>query len=100
MSIGGIRFEFTVVPWQYQEIGGWHFASVPDDLANEIRQYLGSEEKGFGRLPVKAKIGSSEWKTAIWFDTKRNTYLLPLKAEIRKKENIHAGKSIAVTIWI
>lgn len=27
-------------------------------------------------------------KTAIWFDTKRNTYLLPIKAEIRNEECI------------
>ena len=36
--------------------------------------------EGWGRLKATAKIGNSEWATAIWFDTKINTYLLPLKA--------------------
>jgi hypothetical protein len=39
-------------------------------------------------------------KTAIWFDTKVNTYLLPLKAEIRKKENFEIGKNIEAIVWI
>ena len=42
----------------------------------------------------------SEWKTAIWFDTKQDTYLLPLKAEIRKKENIVPDKDVEVIIWV
>ncbi len=36
-------------------------------------------------MKVIAQIGKSEWRTAIWFDTKQGTYLLPIKAEIRKK---------------
>ena len=45
-------------------------------------------------------IGNSEWKTAIWFDSKKKTYLLPIKAEIRKKEKIIAGKIIGVKLVI
>ena len=37
---------------------------------------------------MTAKTGNTQWETAIWFDTKLDTYLLPLKAEIRKKEKI------------
>jgi hypothetical protein len=29
--------------------------------------------RGLGALKSNGKIGSSEWKTAIWFDTKINT---------------------------
>ena len=69
-------------------------------MSKEIRSILKFQEEGWGRLKAVAKIGKSEWKTAIWFDTKINTYLLPLKAEIRKKENISAEKEIDVTIWL
>jgi hypothetical protein len=59
-------------------------------------------EEGWGRMKVLVKIGNSEWKTSIWFDTKNDTYLLPVKAEIRKKEKIdmEVGKEVDVTIWI
>lgn len=51
-------------------------------------------------MKITAKIGHSEWKTAIWFDTKHDTYLLPLKAAIRKKENIALDKDVKITIYV
>lgn len=51
-------------------------------------------------MKAHARIGNSEWQTAIWFDTKLNTYLLPLKAEIRRKEHIDCLKNITIQIWI
>src|SRR5687767_140430 len=100
MKIKGIKYEFTAKTWQYITPGGWHFISLQNELSKEIRDTLRSEEQGWGRLTATAKIRNSEWKTAIWFDTKANTYLLPLKAEIRKKENIEVGKTIEAVIWI
>lgn len=95
-----IKYEFSATPWQHASPGGWYFVSLPQELAQEIREMLKSEEEGWGRLKATAKTSNSEWKTAIWFDTKKNTYLLPLKAEIRKKENIKVGEDIKVTVWI
>jgi hypothetical protein len=51
-------------------------------------------------MKVTAAIGGSEWETAIWFDTKSSTYLLPLKAAIRKRENVDPGRDVLIKIWI
>ena len=100
MENKGAKFEFNAKPWQHSSPNGWHFISLPKSMAKEIRTALKSEEEGWGRLKAFAKVGNTEWKTAIWFDTKMNTYLLPLKAEIRKKENVVDGKNINVVVWI
>ncbi|HEU5165048.1 MAG TPA: DUF1905 domain-containing protein [Chitinophagaceae bacterium] len=101
MKIKGIKYKFTAKPWQYSGPGGgWHFVSLPVELAKKIRNALKSEEEAWGRLKATAKIGNSEWSTAIWFDTKRNTYLLPLKSEIRKKENLSGDKVVETVLWI
>jgi len=100
MNCMGIKYEFKATPWQYAGPGGWHFVSLPKKLANEIRNALRSEEEGWGRLKAKARIGNTEWKTAIWFDTKLNTYLLPLKAEVRKKQNLTIDKEVETILWI
>ncbi|WP_298220777.1 DUF1905 domain-containing protein [Flavobacterium sp.] len=97
---GKIRHKFSSTSWQHNAPGGWYFVSVPEDIAKEIRENLKWQEEGWGRLKAAAKIGNTHWDTAIWFDTKRNTYLLPLKADIRKKENIEIGLNVAVTIWV
>lgn len=100
MKFKGIKYEFTAKPWQYTGPAAWHFVSLPNELAEEIRNALKSNEEGWGRLTATAKIDKSEWKTALWFDTKANTYLLPLKAEIRKVENLEIGKDVEAVVWI
>ncbi len=100
MNFKGIKYEFSAIPWQHGESGGWHFVSLPTETSTEIRKMFKAEEEGWGRLKATAKIGNTEWKTAIWFDTKMNTYLLPLKANIRKKEGIVIGEKIELVIWI
>ncbi len=92
----GIKYEFTATPWLYE----WLFVAMPEAMAREIRDNLKCLEEGWGRMKVTAKVGESKWRTAIWFDTKSNTYLLPIKAEIRKKEKVEAGKEISIIIWI
>ena len=100
MSIKGIKYEFRAKPWQHSSPGGWHFVSLPVTLSKEIRENFKWQEEGWGRLKATAKIENIEWATAIWFDTKHDTYILPLKAEIRKNLNIETGKDIKVIVWI
>lgn len=97
---GKIQYEFTAPLWQQPSTGGWHFVSLPEATSSEIRTLLRAEEEGWGRLKATAKIGTTEWKTAIWFDTKRNTYLLPIKATIRAKEDLALGKETTVIVWV
>lgn len=95
-----IKYTFSAKPWQHSSPGGWHFISLPKELATEIRANLKWQEEGWGRLKAQAKIKNSQWDTAIWFDTKMGTYLLPLKAEVRKKEKIVPGEMIEVLILL
>ena len=97
---GKIRYGFSGTVWQYNPPGGWFFVTLPENLAKEIRTNLKWQEEGWGRLKAIAAVGKTEWDTAIWFDTKANSYLLPLKAEIRSKEKIEAGKKITVVLWV
>jgi len=91
-----VEYTFSAKIW-YSE---WYFVSLPKEMAKEIREHLKYLEEGWGRLKAIAKIGNSEWKTAIWYDTKHQTYLLPLKTEIRKREKIGADNEVKVTLWI
>ena len=97
---GLIPFEFSASCWKYSGKGSWFFISLPSDLSVEIRELFGQEEQGWGRLSAEAQIGDTTWPTAIWFDTKKQEYLLPLKAEIRRKENISEGDELEVTIRV
>ena len=103
MENKGIKYEFIAKVWNYSSTGGtcgWYIACLPKEMSKEIRENLKFLEEGWGRLKMTAKIGNSQWVTAIWFDTKLQTYLLPVKAEIRKKEKIETDKEVKIMIWI
>ncbi len=99
-SIKGIPYKFKAKVWRYDGPNGWYFVSLPKKISKEIRTLLKSEEEGWGRLKATAKIGETEWMTAIWFDTKQDTYLLPLKAEVRVKIGLGTDDLVEVSIWV
>jgi len=97
------KYEFSASAYQYssaEEMCGWTFVSLPQELSAEIREKFKHMEEGWGRMKVTARLGGSEWDTAIWFDTKQNAYLLPLKAKIRKQENIVLDKELQIIILV
>lgn len=95
-----IKYQFSAKLWQHQAPGGWVFVSLPEDMSKEIRDNLQFQEEGWGRMKATARIKDIEWDTAIWFDKKANTYLLPIKSDVRKKTNIALDDVIDVSVFI
>jgi len=94
------RYHLQVEVWLYPCIAGWHFITLPQEVAKEIKETFGSEKRGWGSLPVKMTIGKMIWETSIFPDKKSASYLLPLKAEVRKKEVIKAGDIVDFSLEI
>ncbi len=94
-------YTFQTEVWLYPgETAQWHFASVPKSDSVRIKETFGRSARGWGSLPVRAKIGKTTWKTSIFPDKRSGTYLLPLALKIRKQEEIIAGDTITITITI
>ncbi len=75
----------------YPGMAGWHFACVDKKSSEKIKKSQeGKKRIGWGSVPVTITIGKTIWDTSIFPDKKSGTYLLPLRSEIRKKENIYA----------
>ncbi|MAZ56622.1 hypothetical protein CL653_02430 [bacterium] len=73
----------------YPEMSGWRFLVLPKEVSVKIKEQFGSNARGWGSLPVEVTIGKTIWQTSIFPDKKSGTYLLPLKAQVRKKEEIY-----------
>lgn len=95
-----IKYNFSAKIWKYDTPNGWYFVSLPIPISKEIRENLKWQEEGWGRMKTKAEVGDIIWETAIWFDTKLNTYILPIKAEVRKKASLNSNQNIKVSIWV
>lgn len=85
--------------WLYLGKAAWHFVGIPKKESEEIKKTC-KIKIGFGSIPVIVRLGKTTWKTSIFPDKKSGTYLLPLKSEIRKKENIISGDAVSLTIQI
>lgn len=94
------KFSFTSEVWLYPGMSGWHFMTIDKTRTKEINALFGHAKRGWGSLPVTVKIGKSEWKTSIFHDTKSGTYLLAVKALIRKQEKISTGDKIKANVSI
>lgn len=93
-------YTFESKVWKHHGPAAWYFVSLPKLHSEEIRGLFQKWEEGWGRLKCQAKIGNTIWETAIWYDTHHHAYVLPLKAEIRRKEHIETDQVIAITIMI
>jgi hypothetical protein len=95
-------YEFRARLWRWS--GGkasWYFVTLPAVLAREIRLVdAGPRRVGFGSLRVKATIGEATWQTSIFPSTQHRSYLLPVKAAVRKSGRLAEGKSVSVGLVV
>jgi hypothetical protein len=94
------KYSFKGKVWKYKGPAGWYFVTLPSKLSKTIRKTHGLSEEGWGRLKANASIGDSKWQTAIWFDSKALSYLLPIKASVRKIVGIESGSTVAVILHL
>jgi hypothetical protein len=89
-------FTFSAEAWQNPGAAGWHFVTLPPEVADEIRAR--TQQRPFGSVPVTATVGGTSWETSIFADTRSASYLLPLKADARRREGIAAGDRLTVSL--
>lgn len=100
MSVAKNEFKLKSKIWLYPGMAGWHFISVPKKQSEEIKKHFGARAKGWGSLPVVVTIGKTSWHTSIFPDKKAGAYLLPLKAEVRRKEHLEAEDDVTFLLTI
>ncbi len=81
------------------ETANWHFLPITKSVGKEIKS-LQVPRRGFGSVPVEVVIGTTVWKTSIFPDSLSGSYLLPVKASVRKAEDIEAGERVTFTITV
>jgi hypothetical protein len=90
-------YKFTAEVWLHNDMpGAWYFITLPLDAADEIRAT--NARRGFGSVRVHAAIGDSAWDTSVFPDTKTDSFILPIKAPIRRRQDIDEGDHVTVTI--
>ena len=95
------KYSFTSEMWLYPgTTGNWHFVSLPKKYGAAIKQHFGTNARGWGSLRVEVRIGKTIWKTSIFPDNRQGTYILPIKADVRKREGLTRGEQVQLALTI
>lgn len=91
------EFEFTSELWRWPAQDAWRFVTVPADFADAIRLSAGPP-RGFGSVRVEATVGGTSWRTSLFPDAGRGTYVLPVKRAVRQAEDLEDGDHVTVAL--
>lgn len=91
-----MHFLFSGTVWEWRGPAPYHFVSVPEDIAREIKEMASAVTYGWGMIPVSGKIGMTEFTTSLW--AKNGTYAVPIKDAVRKAEGISLQDTIEVEL--
>jgi hypothetical protein len=91
-------YDFDASLWEYDGPGAWHFVSLPHDIADEIAESTEGRTGGFGSVRVEVTVGATNWRTSLFPDGKRGTYVLPVKRAVRVAEELVDGSRASVHI--
>jgi hypothetical protein len=93
-------FQFDAELWLYEGDAAWHFITLPEDISDQIDARATGPRRGFGSVRVRVTIGATTWTTSVFPDSKRGAYVLPVKAEVRRREGLAAGARATVNLHV
>lgn len=99
MTEGGER-AFAARLWRHPGPGGWHFLSLPAEVAADIAEETAGTRAGFGSVRVRVTVGATSWATSVFPDAASGTFVLPVKKAARHAEGLHDGAVVTVRLAV
>ena len=95
------RYRFTSPLWIWEASGegSWHFVTLPEDHADEIKAIAdGAVRRGFGSVRVEVTVGPSTWRTSLFPSKESGSYVLPVKKAVRTAAGVEDGDDVDVDL--
>ena len=89
-----LEFSGEIIHWRGP--APFHFVPVPDEQSAEIEAVSSMVTYGWGVIPVKARIGRTDFKTSLF--PKGDLYLVPIKDAVRRAEGLMLGDTVTVQL--
>jgi hypothetical protein len=93
-----MNIEFNGKIWFWKGPAPWYFVTVPAEQCHDLKAILKLVTYGWGMIPVTVQIGKTKWETSMF--PKDGSYLVPIKASVRKAENLAEGDTVMVRLAV
>jgi len=94
-----MNFTLTTNLWRYpSQSAAWYFVTIDAATTAKIKSQP-RPKKGWGSVRVRVTIGKTTWETSI-FPSKEGVYILPIKASVRKAEDIFEGEMVKILLHV
>ena len=91
-----MEFDGKIIFWKGP--APWFFVTVPTKQSRELKAISGLVTYGWGVIPVHVRIGKTEFQTSLF--PKDDHYLVPIKASVRKAENLEKDDKVTVRLEV
>ena len=93
-----MNVEFTGKILFWRGPAPWYFVADPENQSRDRKAISGMVTYGWGVIPVHVRIGKTTWTTSLF--PKDGLYLVPIKASVRKAENLEEGDQVTVRLEV
>ena len=90
------EFDGKIIFWRVP--CAFYFVAVPPEESGEIKAISNFVTYGWGVIPVRVRIGTTEFRTSLF--PKDGLYLVPLKVSVRRAEGLEEGDEVMVRLEI
>jgi len=91
-----VELEFSGDIWFWRGPSPFHFVTVPEEESQDIEAISGEVTYGWGCIPVRARVGKTKFTTSLF--PKDGGYIVPIKAAVRKSEQLELGDTIRLQL--
>jgi len=92
--MAAMHIEFSGKIFVWRGPSPYYYVAVPEQPSADIKAIASFVTYGWGVIPVKVRIGQTEWTTSLF--PKDGRYLVPLKDKIRKAEKLAEGDEVTI----
>lgn len=93
-----MNIEFSAEIWYWRGPSPYYFVTVPMEQGAELKAISNIVTYGWGMIPAEVRIGKTTWTTALF--AKNGSYVVPLKAVVRKAEKLDEGDVVTVQLKV
>ena len=93
-----MEFTFSGKIFFWRGPSPYFFVAVPDKASREIKAVANRVTYGWGVIPVKVRIGKTDFTTSLF--PKEGRYLVPIKVAVQRAEDLHDGDTVKLRLEI